>query len=543
MTETQQVRHFRQILIWPLQLMPLDESGVLGQQWRLMLSAVEQGSPWRLRPSEFEPGAFQERHYREFITFLPYVQRFLYGEGQTEASDVASYGKSPLHVFRRDDVKSVRLRFRDGAELDLAIAHIDLYFFFDIDVVILALEVMGDNLPLPRVQDILFRFGRSFPAQWDEDGGPASCLAGVAWLGTQGQVLAASDYDDRDAYLDHLAEYRSPRLASHWAWLLEPMVPHHSSAVGGVRYRQVEYHRMPLLAYLALDDPLSLSEADFYRLGMVTRPDDGEALPGRLVRDFIAQSCYDRYWSPEQGLASASTRIMCNGQALIVVGDRHHPFFCDAHTGVLGQFRHQQFLLALIAHFHKAALLTFSDRMAVALARLNIADVHSVRTFKRDIRIQLEVFLRFTQRYWFREVSNQAVAAQLFEMLRRHLGTAELYQEVQDSVKSMSQYLENDELRRQADTVVKLTVVTILSLVGATVTGFLGMNLFDLAGASAPAKLGYFVSVLVPTLALTMYTLMKARPLSEFIERMADQRADWRGRLAAFIHIWQRRRN
>ncbi|MBM3115545.1 hypothetical protein [Jeongeupia naejangsanensis] len=543
MTDNQQVRHFRQILIWPLQLMPLDESGVLGQQWRLMLSAVEQGSPWRLRPSEFEPGAFQERHYREFITFLPYVQRFLYGEGQTEASDVASYGKSPLHVFRRDDVKSVRLTFRDGAEVDLAIAHIDLYFFFDIDVVILALEVMGDNLPLPRVQDILFRFGRSFPAQWDEEGGPASCLAGVAWCDAQGRVLAVSDYGDRGAYLGHLAEYRSPRLASHWAWLLEPMVPHHSSASGGVRYRQVEYHRMPLLAYLALDDPLSLSEADFYRLGMVTRPDDGEALPGRLVRDFIAQSCYDRYWSPEQGVPSASTRIMCNGQALVVVGDRRHPFFCDAQTGVLGQFRHQQFLLALIAHFHKAALLTFSDRMAVALARLNIADVHSVRTFKRDIRIQLEVFLRFTQRYWFREVSNQAVAAQLFDMLRRHLGTAELYQEVQDSVKSMSQYLENDDLRRQADTVVKLTVVTILSLVGSTVTGFLGMNLFDLTHESTAAKVGYFLLVLLPALGLTLYTLMKARPLSEFIERMADQRTDWRGRLAAFIHIWRRRRS
>ncbi|GHD58874.1 hypothetical protein [Jeongeupia chitinilytica] len=541
MTDSQQVRHFRQILIWPLQLMPLDEGGVLGQQWRLMAAATD--SPWQLRASEFEPGAFQERHYREFITFLPYVQRFLYGEGQTEASDVASYGKSPLHAFRRHDVKTVRLTFKDGVEADLAIAHIDLYFFFDIDVVILALEVMGDDLPLARVQDILFRFGRSFPAQWDEEGGPASCLAGVAWLDAQGQVLAASDYDDRDAYLGHLAEYRSPRLARHWAWLLEPMVPHHSNASGGVRYRQVEYHRMPLMAYLALDDPLSLSEADFYQLGMVTRPDSGEALPGRLVKDFITQSCYDRYWSPEQGVPSASTRMLCNGHALVVVGDRHHPFFCDAQTGVLGQFRHQQFLIALIAHFHKAALLTFSDRMAVALARLNIADVHSVRLFKRDIRIQLEVFLRFTQRYWFREISNQAVAAHLFDMLRQHLGTAALYQEVQDSVKSMSQYLENDDLRRQADTVVKLTVVTILSLVGATVTGFFGVNIFDFTHGSLLLRIGFFGLVLLLTISLTFYTLMKARPLSEFIERMADQRTDWRGRLAAFVHIWRKRRS
>ena len=41
----------------------------------------------------------------------------------------------------------------------------------------------------------------------------------------------------------------------------------------------------------------------------------------------------------------------------------------------------------------------------------------------------------------------------------------------------MSDYLDSDALRRQANTVVRLTVVTIFGLIGTVVTGFLGMNL------------------------------------------------------------------
>jgi Mg2+ and Co2+ transporter CorA len=40
-----------------------------------------------------------------------------------------------------------------------------------------------------------------------------------------------------------------------------------------------------------------------------------------------------------------------------------------------------------------------------------------------------------------------------------------------------------DTLRRQANTVVRLTVVTTFGLIGTVVTGFLGMNLLALADA------------------------------------------------------------
>lgn len=47
------------------------------------LNATSANSEWKEVADEFrdEPAKFEERHYKEFVTFLPFVRRFLYGEG------------------------------------------------------------------------------------------------------------------------------------------------------------------------------------------------------------------------------------------------------------------------------------------------------------------------------------------------------------------------------------------------------------------------------------------------------------------------------
>jgi hypothetical protein len=67
----------------------------------------------------------------------------------------------------------------------------------------------------------------------------------------------------------------------------------------------------------------------------------------------------------------------------------------------------------LIAHFHKAALLMFSDRLAEAVNRLDVRDAAAVLKFRADTRLALETFLRFTHRYWFHEVSHHEQAQHL----------------------------------------------------------------------------------------------------------------------------------
>jgi hypothetical protein len=529
------VRHLRQALLWPLRLVPVADSHKA--PWELLRDMGER-SPWREVVDEYtgDREGFHERHYHEFTAFLPYVQRFLYGEGRARRQ--AGVAGSPMRVFRRGDIAGVRVAARAGeAPLTLDVVHADLYFFFDVDLVLLNVEISANDLSLVQAQELLYRFGRAYPAGWDDKGQAQHCMASVEWLAADGRVLARSDSQQRELFMAHVCEHRAPRISAHWAFMLNPLVADHSADAGLLRYRQIEYYRMPLMGYLALDNPRALSRADFARLALVTGA--GEALPyaEQYLQDFEQRFCYDRFWA-EVGPAP-NTRYLCSGHSLVVIGDAASQFFGCRDRGVLAQFRHEHFLLFLIAHFQKAALLMFSDRLVEALQALDIGNPASVRRFKRAIRASFEGFLRFTHRYWFHEISDQAQVKALWHLCARHLEIDALYAEVKERIADMSSYLDADSLRRQANTIVRLTVVTIFGLIGTVTTGFLGMNLIAEADASPARKVLYFVAVFVPTIFLTFYTMGKSKGLSDFLDALSDERLTTWQKLKALAAVWR----
>ncbi len=104
----------------------------------------------------------------------------------------------------------------------------------------------------------------------------------------------------------------------------------------------------------------------------------------------------------------------------------------------------------------------------------------------------------------------------------------------------MSAYLDADSLRRQANTVVRLTVVTILGLTGTVTTGFLGMNLLAEADAPLAQRLLLFVAVFVATAALTVYTMAKSKRLSDFLDALSEERLSVWLKVKAFAAVWRR---
>jgi hypothetical protein len=475
------------------------------------------------------------------VTFLPYVQRFLYGEGAGADTDPNERRHSPMRVFRREDVHAVRMRPKPDAEpIVLSIAHVDLYFFFDIDVTLLNVEVFADDLSLDTVQDLLYRFGRTYPAGWDANGQGIHSMYRTEWLAADGSVLAGSDSHEREKFLTFVGAHRTPRIGALWSYMLYPLVQDQAAvSPNTIRYRQIEYYRMPVMALLAVDDPRAISRNDYVRLGLVVGPGDPSALPysDRHVADFETRHCYDRFFC-EAGTAP-NTRYLACGHALIVIGSARSNFFLDRESGVLAQFRHQHFLLFLVAHFQKAALLMFSDRLVVALQRLEIGAPASVKTFKRAIRQNFEIFLRFTHRYWFHEMSDQAQARSLFELTAGHLQLDALYGEVKDRIRDMNQYLETDSFRRQANTMVRLTVVTTFGLVGTVTTGFLGMNLIAAADEPLTLRILYLLVTFFATIALTAFTLSKSRRFSDLLDALADERMTLRNKWDAFRAVWR----
>src|SRR6476646_968281 len=339
---------------------------------------------------------------------------------------------------------------------------------------------------------MLHRFGRGYPTYWHDDGTGGHCLVRAEWLGRDGAVLATSDFEQRSRYLEFVGRYRAPRFAEHWTYLLKPIVPDHSDEKGLIRFRQIEYSRMPVLAYLAMDNARELSRADFVRLGLVTGAgavDDEAPYSSRYLRDFEERYYYDQFWNDDRP-GRPGTRLMSCGHAFVMVGDAGDPFFIDRENGLLGQFRHQYFLLFLIPHFH--------------------------------------------------EVSDQPQAKELYRMTSNYLGSDRLYDEIHQELGDMANYLESDTLRRQANTVVRLTVVTAFGLVGTIVTGFLGMNLLALAESTLWEKAGYFVLVLVPTTVLTFYTIVKSKRLSDFLEALSDERLPASAKFKSLLDVWKK---
>ena len=539
------VAHFREIVLWPVQLIPRHEGVQIQRHWEY-LNEPGAEAVWKEVVDGFtaDPAQFGERHYKEFVTFLPYVQRFLYGEGPSGGVS-AEAAQSRVRVFRRYDVAQACILFPGNPQpLRFEVARVELCFFHDIDVAILVIEISARDIPLATALDTLYRFGRAYPTHWEASGRGGHCAERVEWLSADGRVLAASDYENRSRYLSFVATHRVPCVAAHWEYLLRPLVLHQSGEGGAIRYREIEHQRMPLMSYLALDDTRHLTRGDLVRLGLVTRPGDSQTLPysEHFLRNFEYRYCYDRHWEHQHPQESSNTRFMCNGQAFTVLGHAGDAFFVDAENGMLGQFRHQYFLLCLIAHLHKAALLMLSDRLVVALNRLDIRSPDSIRGFKRSIRQTSEIFLRFTHRYWFHAVSDQPQARDLFKMWTVHLDTDDLYGEVRQEIQDMAHYIDSDQLRRQADTVVRLTVVTTFGLIGSVATGFLGMNLIAAADNPLSTKIVYFLLVFIPTVVLTLYTIVKSKRLAEFLEALSDERLTRNDKLNILLNVWKRRR-
>jgi CorA-like Mg2+ transporter protein len=536
------VGHLRQILLWPVYLVPPADDDRSPAYWEQLVQGGP-GSPWHEVDDEFgDPEQFRERHYNEFVSFLPPVQRFLYGEA-LGASRRHGFGESPITVMRRDDVRAVRVWLENGDQpVTLRIAHVDLYFFLDIDIAILALEVFVDDLPLDVAEAVLFRFGRAYPAYWQDDGAAGHCPWRVEWLSASGDVLAASDYEDKAKFLRFVGAHRATCVADHWAWLLSPMVLDHGGKSGVLRYRQLEYYRMPYMAFLAFDNDVRLNRNDYIRLAMGVDAGVGEQLPysRQYLQDFEQAFCYDRYDDPEAEVAAGGVRFLGSGHTLVVVGKSSSEFFMSPNGGYLGRFRHQHFLLFLIAHFQKAGLRMFADQLVAMASRLNTKDLESSRRFRRDTRAALEQFMRFAQRSWFHEVSNQAQMRDLFAMTRRHLQLEPLYDDVREELQDMGNFLDVEAMRRQNETVVRLTVVTILGLMGTMTTGLLGMNLLAWEDKPVAWRVTAFLAVFLPMVLLTLYTVVKSRRLSEFLDVMSDDEAGFIDRLRSFRRLWFR---
>jgi len=492
-----EVRIFRETLIWPVKLDAVGSGGPMEafERARELIEpgCNEQGCR-RWQPHDplvdEEPGISKAEKYSEFVYFHTFVQSFLYGPANKKRS--GSRATSHYRVYRRNDIAAIRVLVFDGwekieFEATLDIERVRLYIF-DAAIAILVVEMVHDPMAgsrpiaikregapdelrnfllLTNAQSLLDQVRRTYPPYWTPCGAD-HCLHKFEILDCHRQPIADSaespDFGFSDPlgesilaneHQDYVRRNRHPPVMRHWRHLMHPLEPTPMAAEGtGVGYSHLLDERIPLMAYLAFDEPFLLTPADFARLCFADAGGDPGALPysPRFLANFEENFCYDRFWSgkdsPDYGWLS--TRYLCSGYAFVVVG-KYDPgeFFVE---NAQKHFRTHYFQFGLVAHFQKAALLAIEDELSgVAEDIRGDAGSHYLKQVHGELQRIEEMFLRFTHRYWVAEVSNQVQARELFSLWVGHLGTKALYQQVSDKLRDLYGYMEARVAWRRAE--------------------------------------------------------------------------------------------
>lgn len=501
------VRFLNQILVWPLRLCVPEHARNSGS-WMAILDRVLREK--KLGAAAWEPvnsvkprGERVEGSYSEFVYFHPFVQRFLYAANtgdQDGPTFFAHYARRDVHRVRvhlkyKNESQDDGHKIEEELDVTLQVGRLQLYVF-DVGLVFLVMDLRHDGpLPLYQVQELSNRIRRVYPPYWDDDGRPGHCPDKVIFMGEGDEVVGESNFFDKDTFVNHMLKYKIPPVAAHWEAIMAPLTFRKDADAKAFQLVQVRDDRIPLMNFLAVDAPHSLTRPDFVRLAFVDKHGPSNALPcsDTMLESFETDHCYDRFWEyPRQGKyisgddvddrerdgagASAgenrgwlASRIMICDYAFTMVGPvADKEFYFNAQSGALNHFRNHYLQMVIIAYLHRDALLVFSDQLAGAADKFrdNESTTERGRFQKRIQHIQADL-LRFTQRYWFSEISNQLQAKELFSMLTRHLGTETLYDKVFNEALHINQYLENEHAREQARLTLLLTNIATYGVVFA----------------------------------------------------------------------------
>jgi hypothetical protein len=444
------VKSFRQILIWPLLIhdtsgaQKIDLNAVTAKLKKNHWDLADESSritAARLRSLPWY-GADKDYDYSEIVYFHSYVRDFLYG------GDGVEVDKRPMRVFRRRDIGGLTLKLDDLRNYQLNVIRVEGYLF-ESGVLLIVIEVdeptriEGATAPLAQTTEFTLKDALDvqnvlrmvFPRRWNDKGKPSEAPLRTSWLDSQGKEIKESVQDFRltDDFTCIARVQAELPAAKHWRYLLQPFPIYGEHKAGDFAIKQIEDQRIPSMSYLAVPDPRAISEWDFARIAFLDSA--GESSVGSYSDEFLCDwaktSAYDRFWQRvpsaggkevEEHNTMMRTRWLCSGYGFAVVGADEDSFFKGQ---IAANFHHHYFRMGLIAHFHRATILTLRDQLAEATKT-----THNQKEFRRRVMMIQQEMTSFRARFWFREVSTQVQGQEIFSWWSDRLGNQSLFDHV-----------------------------------------------------------------------------------------------------------------
>lgn len=521
-----QVKQLSLVICLPFKIRRTDKGKESLQHTRAIIQ--QPGTSWKAK-ADSAPATPAHRwsrfqDYQARVYFHPFVRRFLY-----DSTKVARY--------TRCDVEKVSVTIKDSTKdftSVLNVASCELVLFQpSIGVLLLRLE-SSVALTLKQTQSLMDSLRRVYPPYFDNDdwrlhekkppnkinwdGG--HCPIEVHLLNAAGDTISTGVYRQTrhkdnttgsmfDDYVvpvlhqhgEHEGDDKPPLYpwATHWQTLLHPFDCCGSQPESPLRAEQLGDDRAPIMCWIAVDTPRAISRGDWMRLCFADDP-GGNPLPyaAPFIQDFEKDFCYDRFWykgserSRYNGfrftysLADSSyspSRILNSGYAFSYVGSEQDGFFMNDKNGSRPIFDNIYVEMGLIAHFQKAALLSFSERLTSMVSRKDEGGIKNqtiTMPDAKDIQNFYDDFIEFTQVFWFDEISPQEQGREIFQKWREKLRIEELYCDVRQQLQDLVEYVELKSTGKLNRTVLIFAGLSLPVSILTLLAGFYGMNNFKL---------------------------------------------------------------
>ena len=196
-----------------------------------------------------------------------------------------------------------------------------------------------------------------------------------------------------------------------------------------------------------------------------------------FLEKYIDDYCYDRFWDEKVPEHVWNTRYLCCGYGFTAIGEYENKdgslsFFMNQ---ILSHFRNHYFQMGLLAHFHRASLLVFSNLLAQAASFIR----KSQKKFRKKIHRIHQDLVRFTHRYWFTEISNQIQPTEMFSWWSYHLKTDALYKRVMRQANESSQLLNMERQNKINESSHNLNIIAVFGVTLSIAIAFLSINILS----------------------------------------------------------------
>ncbi|NBO93469.1 MAG: hypothetical protein EBV06_14330 [Planctomycetia bacterium] len=476
------VGEFRLILIWPVVLRGVPNRGapqdplisqwskwfIQNARWKDAFQNNPDGQPYDDNDITPIPDSYR---YEEIVYFHPFVRDFLMGDGGTKKKDLST------RILKRDDVHAVDVVVDPGeTPKRFRVERCELHLM-KTRVALLAIELMAEGRNLWELQKFQDQFRRIYPPFWKGEQVPGLCVQQVTWLDADDKPLRASDVTtQQQKYRDFTQQGAEPPVCDHWQFFFGPLQPLQSRKqleegnAYSLCYQQLTDERIPTMSYFAVPDPSAISEGDADRITFVDAPDD-TGKPNSYPYNFMflekrrAGHTYDRF-------SHYGTTYYCSGYGFSMIG-KDDPFFRNI---LKTHFQRHYFLMNLLAHYQRAALLDFSDELSNAIKDLAGEGPHEELNnakFRKHVEELQMRFLKFRTRAYFPEVSNQLQAQELWLLIFNHLNTKVLFEVVDSTSERLTGVLAENETRQLTRVATKVVPISLALAVASAMLGII----------------------------------------------------------------------